>query len=329
MGLLKEPSPKLGPLDQAMDTVTAFIIPLLFLALWLLTSHTASTLPQLRGQRICLLIAHPDDEAMFFSPMLLALTKPELRNHIKILCLSEGKLTACPKRALAKLPCKHADHADGMVRTGNADGLGSVRREELLSSASLLGIRNPSSDVLILNSSDFPDSMNTTWPSETIANTLSSAFKITGASSPIDDLITFDAGGVSGHVNHISLYEGARHWLKDITKDRASYTCPVELYTLTSVPIWRKYISVFDSPYTLLKSVLINSLDMKRKTKKLGSRKAFIPKKMLFVSTPWDVFTGQKAMVKGHKSQMRWFRWGWIGVGRYMAVNDLRRETVR
>lgn len=83
-----------------MDLLTAFLVPLLFLALWLLTSHTASTLPQLRGQRICLLIAHPDDEAMFFSPTLLALTKPELGNHIKILCLSEGKNTACPKLAL-------------------------------------------------------------------------------------------------------------------------------------------------------------------------------------------------------------------------------------
>jgi len=33
-------------------------------------------------------------------------------------------------------------------------------------------------------------------------------------------------------------------------------------------------------------------------------------------------------MVQGHKSQMVWFRWGWITIGRYMTVNDLKREKV-
>jgi hypothetical protein len=28
-------------------------------------------------------------------------------------------------------------------------------------------------------------------------------------------------------------------------------------------------------------------------------------------------------------SQMRWFRWGWIGLSRYMVVNDLKRVDVR
>ena len=205
---------------------------------------------------------------------------------------------------------------------GNADGLGSTRRSELNSSASLLGVR----DLLILKSADFPDSMSIAWPRQKIAESLHSAFRTTKSTSSIDTLITFDAGGISGHTNHISLYEGAKHWLKDINKDRAGYSSPVELYTLTSVPIWRKYISVLDAPYTLFKGVLINLLDMRRAK---SARSASRPNKMLFVSIPWDVLIGQTAMVKGHKSQMRWFRWGWIGIGRYMAVNDLRREVTR
>lgn len=48
-------------------------------------------LPTLEDKRICLLIAHPDDEAMFFAPTVLALTKPETGNHVKILCLSSGR----------------------------------------------------------------------------------------------------------------------------------------------------------------------------------------------------------------------------------------------
>ena len=44
----------------------------------------------LQDKRIGLLIAHPDDEAMFFSPTLLSLTDPSLRNSVQILCLSSG-----------------------------------------------------------------------------------------------------------------------------------------------------------------------------------------------------------------------------------------------
>lgn len=47
--------------------------------------------PCLKNKRICLLIAHPDDEAMFFAPTLLALARPETGNHVKVLCLSTGQ----------------------------------------------------------------------------------------------------------------------------------------------------------------------------------------------------------------------------------------------
>lgn len=67
--------------------VLAVVLPSLYL-------YTASIIqtrfPLLRDKRICLLIAHPDDEAMFFAPTVLALTRPETGNHVKILCLSSG-----------------------------------------------------------------------------------------------------------------------------------------------------------------------------------------------------------------------------------------------
>lgn len=66
-------------------------VPVLIFGLWLYTCQFTKTLPGLHGKRICLLIAHPDDEAMFFAPAVLALTKPELGNHVKILCISTGK----------------------------------------------------------------------------------------------------------------------------------------------------------------------------------------------------------------------------------------------
>lgn len=60
------------------------------------SSPFARSFPRLYYKRICLLIAHPDDEAMFFSPTVLALTLPELGNHLKILCMSSGTLSTGP-----------------------------------------------------------------------------------------------------------------------------------------------------------------------------------------------------------------------------------------
>ena len=89
--------------------VAALVLPLLYVY----TASVAQTrLPKLRGRRVCLLIAHPDDEAMFFAPSVLALTRPASGNRLRILCLS----------------------------TGDADGLGDTRRRELRKSARLLGL---------------------------------------------------------------------------------------------------------------------------------------------------------------------------------------------
>jgi N-acetylglucosaminylphosphatidylinositol deacetylase len=76
-----------------MQWLTLFLLPVVAVACWYYTvGVTRSRFPKLRNKRICLLIAHPDDEAMFFAPTVLALTEPSLGNHVKILCLSSGML---------------------------------------------------------------------------------------------------------------------------------------------------------------------------------------------------------------------------------------------
>jgi len=77
--------------------VTLLSIPILIVVGWLYTvGATRGRLPLLKNKRICLLIAHPDDEAMFFAPALLALTDPASGNHVKILCLSSGECIRSP-----------------------------------------------------------------------------------------------------------------------------------------------------------------------------------------------------------------------------------------
>ncbi|KFX95979.1 hypothetical protein O988_05541 [Pseudogymnoascus sp. VKM F-3808] len=203
--------------------VTLSTLPILILVVWLYTVATVKgRFPTLKNRRICLLIAHPDDEAMFFAPALLALNDPALGNHLKILCLSSG----------------------------DADGLGETRKKELVKSGMLLGLRNED-DVFVVENPDFQDSMTATWSKEKIASLLSSAFAphlsntLTSKSADaptatIDVLITFDRSGVSSHPNHISLYHGARHFIASLIKNRPGWDSPVDLYTLSSVNVARK-----------------------------------------------------------------------------------------
>lgn len=134
--------------------------------------------------------------------------------------------------------------------------------------------------------------------------------------------MTFDETGVSNHPNHRSLYHGARAFLQSLMKEKTGYACPVSLYTLTSTDIVRKYTGIFDAPITMLYGGVSGMFDRKKSDKK-GD-----PTRLMYVSGVRDWLSAWKAMVHGHKSQMVWFRWGWITVGRYMVVNDLKRERM-
>ncbi|ROV88299.1 hypothetical protein VMCG_10495 [Cytospora schulzeri] len=291
------------------------LVAILVPSLYLYTVAVVSTrLPTLRNKRICLLIAHPDDEAMFFAPTVLALTRPETGNHVKILCLSSG----------------------------NAEGLGDTRKRELVKSGLVLGLRK-SDDVFVVDKpDDFPDSMTTTWPTDSISQLLREAFvpnsttpKLHNDKEPpkatIDVIITFDTHGVSLHPNHISLYHGARAFVASLTAGKPGWSSPVDMYTLTSVNIMRKYTGILDVFATLGTA----ALDM-WKAKGAGARSVRTkdtiehPAALAFMhgfgAGAWS--TAREAMTRAHVSQMVWFRWGWITVSRYMFMNDLRLERV-
>ena len=314
----------------------AGLAPIIFLIFWVVTaSLTSSSFPpprNLYNKRIILLIAHPDDEAMFFSPTLLALTDPALGNHLKILCLS----------------------------TGNADGLGETRKKELIESAMKLGVRRKE-DVFVLEDGRFKDGMDQDWNTTEIAQVLADAFvpalpkqkaptatstkaKATANGKPrpsptapetsqdkpsatIDVLITFDAGGVSNHPNHRALYAGAVLFLRTLMRGYSGWECPVALYALPTVNILRKYSSVSDALVTMTVGAISNVMGGLAGDKKI-SRAERGAERVLFMSGLQRYWRAREAMVRGHRSQMAWFRWGWITIGRYMVVNDLKRERI-
>lgn len=113
-------------------------------------------------------------------------------------------------------------------------------------------------------------------------------------------------------------------------KGKFGYSCPVALYTLATTNIVRKYLGVLDAPFTMLSGALegvILTASASRGERKVVGREG-CPNRLLFVSSISEWLTAQSAMVKGHQSQMVWFRWGWITIGRYMVVNDLKREGI-
>ena len=228
---------------------------------------------------------------------------------------------------------------------GNADGLGETRKKELVKSGMLLGLRDED-DVFVVDnpyvqslratpasgrgsladqtSTDFPDSMTAKWDENNVSNLLCSAFapqlarqRADDAAQPtanIDVLITFDAQGVSSHPNHVSLYHGARAFAAALVRGKAGWASPVDLYTLTSASILRKYTSFLD----VFATVAAWALRVRHEDSAHSGGLLLMNQLVGGAGLP----TAWKTMTEAHKSQMVWFRYLWIGFSRYMVIND-------
>jgi len=184
---------------------------------------------------------------------------------------------------------------------GNYNGLGKVRQVELTKCCDLLGVKK----VVCLDLDEFPDNSAKSWDPSKIALKMEHYINQYKA----DVVITFDSRGVSGHLNHRSLNTGLRYYLK--TKSKKYLLA----YTLTSVPLLRKYISFLDIIYTFLPvlyRVIMATMDLTRKE----------TSQLVLVSTLDHLKKSRTAMMC-HRSQMVWFRWLYILFSRYMIINDL------
>lgn len=184
-------------------------------------------------RRVLLVIAHPDDECMFFGPTLLALQKENCR--IFLLCLS----------------------------IGNYNNLGHVRREELYESCKKLNINM--SDITTLNLTNLQDDPHVEWNVDIIASLISKQIE----TLDIELLITFDKDGVSHHQNHCAIYYAtASLYLAGAIPKSIFLTLiflsnlltlyffilACRVFILESVNLFRKYMSILDLPITLLLS---------------------------------------------------------------------------
>ncbi|KAM4822987.1 N-acetylglucosaminyl-phosphatidylinositol de-N-acetylase isoform X1 [Urocitellus parryii] len=244
-----------------LGCVLAAVLTWGFLCFWdsaerMKTAEQAGLLKS--GSRTLLVIAHPDDEAMFFAPTVLGLAR--LKHRMSLLCFSAG----------------------------NYYNQGEIRKKELLQSCDVLGI--PTSQVMIIDNSDFPDDPGVQWDTERVANILLQHVEV----NDINLVVTFDAGGVSGHSNHIALYTAVR-----ALHSEGKFPKGCSVLTLQSVNVLRKYLFLLDLLWSLLHT-----------------------QDILFVLTSEEVAQAKRAMYC-HGSQLLWFRRLYILFSRYMRINSL------
>ncbi|QLQ81798.1 hypothetical protein HG537_0G00520 [Torulaspora globosa] len=142
---------------------------------------------------ITLVIAHPDDEVMFFSPTLLQLDDLLPQSvRFNLVCLSRG----------------------------DADSMGSIRELELQKSARLLMGRSGRDFEVFQH--DFPDGFDETWDVRSVASSIEDSVFI-GDDAVRTVLVTFDEHGVSGHPNHVACHDAVKHIVKQRSDVRALF----------------------------------------------------------------------------------------------------------
>lgn len=217
----------------------------------------------LHQRSVLLVIAHPDDESMFFTPTINYLTS---RGHnLHIICMS----------------------------TGNADGMGNIRKEELLQASAVLKIPLP--QVKILDHPDLQDGFGEVWNSELLASIVDEYI----LSHAIDLVITFDNYGVSGHCNHRDLNCGI-HKLLHKTAER-----DIEAWELISINIFRKYSGPVDICLSLIFAMFYQNGELHYLLNECPNK-------------------SYNAMAQ-HRSQWIWFRKLFVVFSSYTYVNTLKK----
>jgi N-acetylglucosaminylphosphatidylinositol deacetylase len=156
--------------------------------------------------RLLLVVAHPDDECLFFAPTLRVLRR-QFAANLSLLVFSRG----------------------------NHKGLGQIRANELSRSCSTLEI--PQERCISLDLLNIQDNPEVWWPEQQLIPIIDEYIRLWS----IDLLVSFDQHGISGHINHRALASAVRVVTKTNNSTRIKMS-----YELTSVGVIRKYSSIID-----------------------------------------------------------------------------------
>ncbi|VDP72109.1 unnamed protein product [Echinostoma caproni] len=243
--------------------LSAFFLGALLSIIWVSFYSPPRGRRPTRGQTfpspVLLVTAHPDDEAMFFAPILLRLK--DSGATVDLLCLS----------------------------TGDFEGLGDVRVDELTDCAERLGLR----EVRVISSNQFPDDPRVEWPQariEEVVRTVASEFQSRS-------IITFDQYGVSLHPNHCAIARSLLNARLRVGPDQL----PLPLFCLISFPVYRKYCALVD----LILSIIVPTTGT--------------------IYVPFHLISTSYTAMLAHRSQLVWFRWLYVAFSVYMYKNSFIR----
>ena len=287
-----------------------------------------------------LVTAHPDDEAMFFVPTIDSLQRhlrdgDEKQEDIALLCLS----------------------------VGGADGLGNIRRRELIDSA--VGVLGFASNLV--ESVDDPrlqDGPKERWDPSAVAEKIARFVEEKLSRSNHLTIVTFDSYGVSGHPNHGACLEGVKEYLRVLSRKQQGLRRTVQAWELESVGLARKYSFLLDPLFVWIAGLLwdwcgrgsgagagegesSSSSDhcetTERGSEARGSRRVgeksvgssgereggntddlFLHGSHLTTTFNTKPWLCHSAMV-AHWSQFVWYRRLFVAFSRYTYVNSLRR----
>ncbi|KAG6009074.1 hypothetical protein E4U43_000056 [Claviceps pusilla] len=266
--------------------LVAFLFPLLlqWVLAYILGSDARLLPPELlKAKNLLVVTAHPDDECLFFSPSILGVLN------------------------------RNKDVRGGLIvmSTGNNYGLGELRKKELLGSCEALGI--DTTRCVALDHPDLQDNPKVWWDENKIKPILKEYIK----KWKIDAIITFDEGGVSGHINHRAVSSAVTQYVAENKKAPASYM-------VVSVALPRKYTFLLDLPLTALSFLWrilaaaffpSSSADPKYSTRAL-------------VANTWQRYTMTRRAFASHGSQYTWDRHLYMIISRYVWFNDLQKIVV-
>lgn len=231
------------------------ILPYIFL---LVLSKTQALMPielKQNHYNILLVVAHPDDECLFFSPTVHVLQK---RTNLN----------------LSLLVFSHGNHS----------GLGSTREKELYGSCKTLNI--PEQRCISLDLSNIQDNPKVWWSEGYLIPIINQYIN----NWSIDILISFDNKGVSGHINHRAVGAAVRL----LTKTNNNTMIKMS-YELKSVSLLRKYSSLLDFYITfiLYSPRLLHSLFAYLMPRNLIG--PVDSSRMLLINTPKDYLASRRA----------------------------------
>lgn len=253
----------------ALDVVS--LIGLIWISVHLasedLRTYSADNVRKYFKDRTILVVAHPDDETMFFGPTLLNLISE--KKSVLILCLSNG----------------------------DADHLGNVRELELSNVVEALG---PTVTLSVVKDLGLQDNITSEWAPDIISKHIEEHVS-DGGPDLRQTILSFDDYGVSGHINHRSIY-------KTLVKMKDKFEkSNINLLVLRSVDLLRKYSSILDVVITCFQ------------------RELFSEPNVFSLSISYSEYKSLAQLLQFHHSQMVWFRDLYTIFSRYMFINDLEQ----